>query len=294
MRDYGKISPKFWMGKTGRAIKAQGSEAVLVALYLMTSPHADMLGVYYLPAIYIAHDTGLVPDAAKKGLKGCIEAGFCDYDSVLELVWVRKMALFQIADRLHSKDNRVKAVEKAFLELPDCAHLRGFYEFYKGRFHLPEHPSFAKLGPGEPLASQEQEQEQDQEQEQEQDRGRLVASLAKGKGARPDTEALLAEYGITGVLARDFIAHRQSKKSVISKTVMAGYAREAAIANLAVTEAVRISIERNWQGFKADWVLPPKTGANNAMPIRAAPDYIPQELRGAGGRVIDSCAARLP
>ncbi|ASF48096.1 hypothetical protein [Methylovulum psychrotolerans] len=76
MRDYGKVSPKFWTGRTGKAIKAEGMEAVLVAMYLMTSPHADMLGVYYLPTVYIAHDTGLPLAGACKGLDGCIKAGF--------------------------------------------------------------------------------------------------------------------------------------------------------------------------------------------------------------------------
>ena len=59
MRDYAKVSPQFWIGKTGKAIKKAGPEATIVALYLMTCPHANMIGLYYVPLMYIAHETGL-------------------------------------------------------------------------------------------------------------------------------------------------------------------------------------------------------------------------------------------
>ena len=76
MRDYGKISPSFWTGKTGKAIKAGGQEAVVVAMYLMSSPHSNMIGMYYLPMMYLAHEAGLGLEGASKGLRRACEAGF--------------------------------------------------------------------------------------------------------------------------------------------------------------------------------------------------------------------------
>ncbi len=64
---------------------------------------------------------------------------------------------------------------------------------------------------------------------------------------------MLAEFGIVGQLAEDFIAHRKSKRAVITKTVLVGYQREAHKAGIPLAEAITISIERNWQGFKAEW-----------------------------------------
>ena len=64
---------------------------------------------------------------------------------------------------------------------------------------------------------------------------------------------LLAEFGIVGQLAEDFIAHRKAKKSVITETVLNGFQREADKAGIPLVEAITISIERNWQGFKAEW-----------------------------------------
>ena len=64
---------------------------------------------------------------------------------------------------------------------------------------------------------------------------------------------LLAEFGIDGQLAEDFIAHRKSKKATITETVLKGYQREADKAGIPLTEAIEISIIRNWQGFNANW-----------------------------------------
>ena len=74
MRDYAKVSPQFWIGTTGKAIRASGSDAQIVALYLLTSPHATMLGLYYLPMLYIAHETGRGIEGASEGLRRAFEA----------------------------------------------------------------------------------------------------------------------------------------------------------------------------------------------------------------------------
>ncbi|MFT3789627.1 MAG: hypothetical protein QM741_00825 [Rudaea sp.] len=58
MRDYGKVSPQFWIGKTGKRLRGN-LEAQIVAMYLMTAPAASMTGVYYCPLVSIAHETGL-------------------------------------------------------------------------------------------------------------------------------------------------------------------------------------------------------------------------------------------
>lgn len=64
---------------------------------------------------------------------------------------------------------------------------------------------------------------------------------------------LLEEFGITGQLAEDFIQLRKSKKAPISKTALSRLEKQADLAKLPLREVVEIMIERNWQGFKADW-----------------------------------------
>ena len=136
MRDYAKVSPQFWIGKTGKAIKKAGPEATIVALYLMTCPHANMIGLYYVPLMYIAHETGLGFEGASKGLRMAIEAGFCAYDEDSEMVWVFEMARFQIADELTGKDLRIKGVQNDYDALPENPYLAGFFDRYGKAFSM--------------------------------------------------------------------------------------------------------------------------------------------------------------
>ncbi|ENG6564474.1 hypothetical protein ABU498_004766 [Escherichia coli] len=82
MRDYAKVSPRFWLGETGRELRKAGAEAQVVAFYLMTSPHANMLGLYYLPVLYLAHEADqVVPENTGQPV------GRVDYPDVFEQVW---------------------------------------------------------------------------------------------------------------------------------------------------------------------------------------------------------------
>lgn len=168
MREYGKVSPQFWIGGTGKRLKTAGAEAQVVGLYLMTSPHSNMIGLYYLPTVYLIHETGL-GEGAIKGLRSCIEAGFCEYDEATEMVWVCEMARYQIADQLDPKDKRSAGVQNEYNSLPDNPYLAAFFDRYKSAFNMArKRGSRAKdaspsEAPSETLASQEQEQEQEQE-----------------------------------------------------------------------------------------------------------------------------------
>lgn len=135
-KDYGAVSPSFWTGPTGKEIKKKGPYAQLVALYLMTNPHRNALGLYYLPKILISHETALSPEEALEGLQSLFEVGFCAYDSPSEVIWIYKMAKWQISDGLNVRDNKVIWINKKFKELPNNPFLNQFYEFYKDAFHL--------------------------------------------------------------------------------------------------------------------------------------------------------------
>lgn len=137
MRDYARVSPQFWIGMTGKALRGD-RDAQIVALYLMTSPHATMIGVFHCPVMYIAHETGLTIEGASKGLLRVVEEGFCTYDHERELVWVHEMARFQIGAELKPNDNQVPAIRRAFQQTPECQILRGFHARYRAAFHLPD------------------------------------------------------------------------------------------------------------------------------------------------------------
>lgn len=168
MRNYGTISPHFWMGKTGKQLK-KCPEALIVAMYLITCTNANMLGFYYLPLPLMVHETGLGVEGASKGLKWAINAGFCSYDDDTEIVWVHEMARFQIGESLKAADKNCAGIQNQYNALPNNPFLSAFYAKYKDAFHMkkcrgesiPKVPE--QQAPSKPLASQEQEQDQDQD-----------------------------------------------------------------------------------------------------------------------------------
>lgn len=160
MRDYAKIASTFWTGSTGRKLRRE-REAQTVALYLLTCQHANMIGVFLCPVMYIAHETGLSLEEAQKGLARLEEMGFCTYDDEQELVWVHEMARFQVGEALKPADKRCAGVRKEFEKIANPQIKQAFFCRYRSAFHL-ESKAHSKAPP-KGLASQEQEQEQEQE-----------------------------------------------------------------------------------------------------------------------------------
>lgn len=175
MRDYSKVSPRFWTGDTGRQIRKMGHETQVIAFYLFTCPSANMLGLYYLSLPTLCHETGSSFEGASKALRSLSEAHFAYYDEASEQVFVPNMAREQIGERLKSRDNRHVAVLKELDQLKKSPFFHRFVDTYKEAFELPyernseapyQAPSKSLV---EPLRSQEQEQEQEQEQKEEQE-----------------------------------------------------------------------------------------------------------------------------
>ena len=183
MRDYGKVGPTFWSRGTGKELRGDPA-AQLVALYLMTCPSANMVGLYYLPLALLAHETGLTTEGASKALRRCSEAHFAYYDDATETVWVPRMAAYQIGDVLKAKDKRREGVIRELHVVRKSPFVKDFFDRYARAYGLPL-PDWVGSpfeAPSKPLRSQDQDQDQEQEQEQEQDpaSGRARGSAEPG------------------------------------------------------------------------------------------------------------------
>jgi hypothetical protein len=146
MREYGAVSPQFWIGKTGKALRGD-LEAQLLALYLMTSPHANMIGVFHCPVLYMAHETGLGVDRATAALDRLVGIEFCEYDQETETVFVIRMAAHQVGENLKSDDNKVKGVQKEWARISTKLLRDAFFKVYGKAYHL------ASEAPSKPLRS---------------------------------------------------------------------------------------------------------------------------------------------
>ena len=187
MRDYSKISPAFWTGKTGRAIRALGPEAQVVAMYLLTSPHANMIGMYWLPVAYISADTGCPIEGASKALRSLIEAGFCRYCEETETVWVLEMAAYQIAESLKPGDKRVESIRK-MLEESQAPFAVEFFDKYGTAFCLKNTKGLGRgiEAPPKPVNS-----EQRAESSKDQKNSPSDLSLADANDQQPDNVSQL-------------------------------------------------------------------------------------------------------
>lgn len=265
MRDYAKVAPQFWTGRTGKALKAAGPEAVIVAMYLMTSPHANMIGVYHCPVAYISIDTGLTLEGASKGLASAIEADFCTFDESCDYVFVHQFAEYQIGPELAATDNRVKGVVNELAKVPKGQCWQGFRARYTHPYNLPLPASVAPKAeaPSKPLQSQEQEQKKEQKQEKEQDEEKPADA---GPKVHDLTAKDLIAEGVDANAARDWLRIRKAKKAPLTPTAWDAVKREAVLLGMSPAEAVKHAAENNWQGFRADWVLKARGGGGKAPP----------------------------
>jgi len=197
MRDYSKVSPKFWTGETGQELARRGSDALVVAMYLMTSPHSNMLGLYYQPVLYMAEETGLTPEGASMGLQHCIEAGFCDYDHSSKMVWVFEMASYQIGSELLPTDKRCKGIQKDYNALPNVPFLGPFFDQYRQKFHLAEKREFVAKEKGlqsKTLSPLQAPSKPGTGTEQEQSKGKTEGASPKEKTAELDLGFVLPDW----------------------------------------------------------------------------------------------------
>jgi uncharacterized phage protein (TIGR02220 family) len=170
VREFAKISPQFWISERGREIKRLGIKAQLITFYLFTNPHSSMIGIYYLPIAFIAHETGIQCNDVIPTLKILSEINLCSYDEKSEYIWVHDMAFEQIGTELKHTDNRVKGVHDAFYALPNLPFLNSFLEKYAEPFHMAKFKTKEIIlfeGSSEPLQSKEKEKEKKNEKEKE-------------------------------------------------------------------------------------------------------------------------------
>lgn len=153
MRDYGKISPAFWNGETGRKLRAIGSEAIVISLYLPTCPASNGIGLFYLPLPTMSHETGIPLKPLQRVLNQVIQTGYCFYNPQTECIWIPEMARHQISETLSPPDNRHKYVVREWNAMKKSGFYISFYERYKMVYNLPkidpiEAPSKPRAGTG--------------------------------------------------------------------------------------------------------------------------------------------------
>lgn len=68
------------------------------------------------------------------------------------------------------------------------------------------------------------------------------------------TTVVATPDGVSQSVWDEFIVHRKAKKAKVTQIVVDGIAKEAQKAGWQLEDALKETIVRNWQSFKADWV----------------------------------------
>ncbi|HID7664544.1 TPA: replication protein [Neisseria meningitidis] len=81
------------------------------------------------------------------------------------------------------------------------------------------------------------------------------AATVKAKPTRHETElSLLADYGITGQVAADFLQVRKAKRQPLTETAMKLLAADAEKCGMTALQAVEYAIGNGWGSFRAEWL----------------------------------------
>lgn len=111
-RDYGRIHTNFWNSADIRPLSDAGK---LLAAYLLTSPHSNIIGAYLAPDSYIADDMAWPVETVTRTLQELIAKGFCQRFGDKRHIVVRRYLAWNGIEN----GNVLKAAFKQADALPD-------------------------------------------------------------------------------------------------------------------------------------------------------------------------------
>lgn len=311
MREYGVVSPMFWIGETGRALR-KNPNAQRVAIYLMTAPSSEMTGVFYCPLSSILNDVGVFEapleplispsegalegvysplEGVKQAILTLMKLDFCFYDFESEFVFVKEMARWQIGESLKEKDNRVVGLRKYVKSMPKLIAARfieRYNEDFKLGFDLEDYVEChkGKPNPFKALARGYIEPLRSQEQDQEQDISTNVDKKEKYKKEKKSSKSKIVldkpEDVSSNQIWIDFLALRNARHAPLTETALNIIRKEAEKAGITLDQALETCCMRGWQGFKAEWYLKGQNASRYQphQPRDLEPEFRPEDYEG--------------
>ncbi len=157
MRDYGKVYSSIWSSADFRALSEDGRSLVL---YLLTSHHGTIAGVFRLPDGYACEDTQWSPERLAEAFAQLLSKGFANRCETTKWVWVSKFLEWNPPEN----PNQRKAAAKMAGHVPDsCSWKSEFMRVCGPSLGIePTNDTKGSRTVDEPLLNQEQEQKQKQ------------------------------------------------------------------------------------------------------------------------------------
>lgn len=111
MRDYGRVYSAFWQSPETRSFSEDGRT---LALYMLTSPHANLIGCFRLPDAYAADDLQWSSERVCEGFAELQAKGFVSRDEASKWVLIHKYIKWNAFEN----GNVAMAAQKAFDQVP--------------------------------------------------------------------------------------------------------------------------------------------------------------------------------
>jgi len=197
MRDYGSVHTCFWSNPD---IQSLSDQAKLLALYLLTGPHSNMMGCFRLPTGYVAEDLNWSTETVSKRFTELSNQRFLTRDVATGWTLVPGFLAWNPVDN----PNQAKSLRKLFEQVPEKTtvyqQLVEVLLQHSKHFEPPFHNHLETLSKGFRKLSrnQEQNQEKDQEQkqEQEQEQEQEVSVAQSPTDCLPETDFQLGHSTI--------------------------------------------------------------------------------------------------
>lgn len=237
------INTSFW---DDDFIQELSPDSKLLFIYLISNNLTNIAGIYPITKRRIMFDTGLTIKSIDKSL--------AVFQEQKKVYYIENKYIFLVNFIKHQKLNRniQTAIVKIFNELPDFVKLFMKIDLTKPFKGLPEIVkalNYLNLNLNLNLNSNLEE---------------------KSAGAyTPKPKKTLKPEEVPDQVWKDYEIIRKNKKAPITETSMTKLINEAAKAKISVTEALETCIEKNWQGFKAEWYenqKPKQTGNTGSKP----------------------------
>jgi hypothetical protein len=130
--------PTIWTSETGREWRRLGASYQVLALYLITNPHANAYGLYYLPMVLMVEETGVQRTTCMKALETFAAQDFAFYDERTEWTFVKNMAARQMQLTSHPSPRApvVAGLRRWYENCPANPFLGAFFDHYGELFGL--------------------------------------------------------------------------------------------------------------------------------------------------------------
>ena len=121
---YSKVFVKIWHSKDFRTLSEEGK---MLFLYLLTSPHRNMGGFYYLPLPYLCFDVGLDEERVSKAFEELTDKDMALYDYNTQVVLIKKWFCYNPIEN----ENQAKGLNKQLAEIPKSKLFKPFVNCVK-------------------------------------------------------------------------------------------------------------------------------------------------------------------